>query len=108
MRPLGIATLEDKIVQRAVVEVLNAVDEVDFVDLRRVPAGTQPHDALDALAAGVTRHWCAALRNRSQRHRLTWDRMNRLATRWLPPARILHPYPDMRFDARTRGRSPVR
>ena len=50
----------------------------------------------------------AALRSRSQRHRLNWDRMNRLATRWLPPARILHPYPDIRFDARTRGRSPVR
>jgi len=29
-RPLGIATLEDKIVQRAVVEVLNAIYEVDF------------------------------------------------------------------------------
>ena len=56
----------------------------------------------------ATRHWCAALRRRSQRHRLNWERMNRLATRWLPPARILHPYPDLRFDARTRGRSPVR
>ena len=64
--------------------------------------------AVRSLRTQVTRHWCAALRNRSQRHRLTWDRMNRLATRWLPPARILHPYPDMRFDARTRGRSPVR
>ena len=31
LRPLGIATLEDKIVQRAVVEVLNAIYEVDFV-----------------------------------------------------------------------------
>jgi len=30
LRPLGIASLEDKIVQRAVVEVLNAVYEVDF------------------------------------------------------------------------------
>jgi len=30
LRPLGIAALEDKIVQRAVVEVLNAVYEVDF------------------------------------------------------------------------------
>ena len=64
--------------------------------------------AVRSFRTQVTRHWCAALRNRSQRHRLTWDRMNRLATRWLPPARILHPYPDMRFDARTRGRSPVR
>jgi hypothetical protein len=28
--------------------------------------------------------------------------------RWLPPARILHPYPETRFDVRIRGRSPVR
>jgi retron-type reverse transcriptase len=31
MRPLGIATLEDKIVQHAVVQVLNAIYEVDFL-----------------------------------------------------------------------------
>jgi len=64
--------------------------------------------AVRSFLKQVTRHWLAALRNRSQRHRLTWDRMNRLATRWLPPARILHPYPEQRFDARTQGRSPVR
>ena len=64
--------------------------------------------AVRSFRKQVTRHWCAALRNRSQRHRLNWDRMNRLATRWLPQARILHPYPDERFDVRTRGRSPVR
>ena len=41
-RPLGIASLEDKIVQRAVVEVLNAVYEVDFRGFSlRVPAGAQ-------------------------------------------------------------------
>ena len=64
--------------------------------------------AVRSFRREVTWHWLAALRNRSQRHRLTWARMNRLATRWLPPARILHPYPDMRFDVRTQGRSPVR
>jgi RNA-directed DNA polymerase len=32
-RPLGIATLEDKIAQRAVVEVLNAIYEMDFLGL---------------------------------------------------------------------------
>ena len=43
MRPLGIASLEDKIVQRAVVEVLNAVYEVDFPGLLVwVPAGARP------------------------------------------------------------------
>jgi len=53
-RPLGIASLEDKIVQRAVVEVLGAVYEVDF---RGFSYGFRPgrgaHDALDALAVGI-------------------------------------------------------
>jgi RNA-directed DNA polymerase len=65
-------------------------------------------DAIIAFRTQATRHWCRALRRRSQRSRLGWERMNRLAVRWLPPARIQHPYPDKRFDAKTRGRSPVR
>jgi len=56
----------------------------------------------------VQRHWFTALRRRSQRFRLDWARMSRLADRWLPPPRILHPWPDARFRARTRARSPVR
>jgi len=54
------------------------------------------------------KHWGRALKQRSHKSRVTWERMNRLAKRWLPPARICHPYPDQRFDVRTRGRSPVR
>jgi len=65
-------------------------------------------DAITAFRTQATRHWYRALRRRSQRTRLTWERMNRLATRWLPPARILHPWPDTRFTANTQGRSPVR
>jgi RNA-directed DNA polymerase len=65
-------------------------------------------DAIIAFRTQTTRHWCRALRRRSQRSRLDWQRMNRLADRWLPPARVKHPYPDARFDANTRGRSPVR
>jgi RNA-directed DNA polymerase len=64
--------------------------------------------AVRAFRTQATRHWCAELRRRGQRHRLDWKRMNRIATRWLPAARISHPYPGVRFDARTRGRSPVR
>ena len=64
--------------------------------------------AVRAFRNQVTRHWRAALGSRSQRGYLNWNRMNRLATRWLPQPRILHPYPDERFDVRTRGRSPVR
>ena len=55
-RPLGIATLEDKIVQRAVVEVLNAIYEVDFCGFPYgFRPGRKPHDALDALAVGIER-----------------------------------------------------
>lgn len=54
-RPLGIAALEDKIVQRATVEVLNAIYEQDFVGYSY---GFRPrrsqHDALDALAVAIT------------------------------------------------------
>ncbi len=55
-RPLGIAALEDKIVQRALVEGLNAIYEEDFLGFSYGfrPARGQ-HDALDALAAAITR-----------------------------------------------------
>ena len=56
----------------------------------------------------VIRLWYRALRRRGQRSRLDWKRMNRLVSRWLPPARLQHPWPDARFNARTQGRSPVR
>ncbi len=54
LRPLGIATLEDKIAQRAVVEVLNAVYETDFLGFSYgFRPGRGPHGALDALSAGI-------------------------------------------------------
>ena len=64
-------------------------------------------EALRAFRDKVVRHWLRALRRRSQRTRLTWQRMHRLAARWLPTVRIQHPWPDDRFRARTQGRSPV-
>ncbi|MGK2938807.1 MAG: RNA-directed DNA polymerase [Solirubrobacteraceae bacterium] len=64
--------------------------------------------ALQAFREAVTRLWLKALRRRSQRSRMTWERMRRIAGRWLPLARIQHPWPTTRFDARTQGRSPVR
>src|SRR5579863_4605449 len=55
-RPLGVASLEDKILQRALVEVLNAIYECDFVGFSYgFRPGRSPHDALDALAVGITR-----------------------------------------------------
>jgi group II intron reverse transcriptase/maturase len=64
--------------------------------------------AVAAFRNQALRHWFRALRRRSQRTRLTWTRMYHLAAPWLPPARIQHPFPRVRFDARTQGRSPVR
>ena len=56
LRPLGIAALEDKIVQQAVVSVLNAIWEEDFLGLSYCfRPGRGPHDALDALSVGLTR-----------------------------------------------------
>jgi hypothetical protein len=57
--------------------------------------------AVRAFRTQLTRHWRAALQSRSQRGYLNWNRMNRLAARWLPPPRILHPYPDERLYVRT-------
>jgi group II intron reverse transcriptase/maturase len=53
-RPLAVAALEDKIVQRAVVALLNAIYEEDFLGMSygfRPGRGT--HDALDALCVGI-------------------------------------------------------
>lgn len=56
-RPLGVMALEDKIVQRATVAVLNAVYEVDFLGFSYgFRPGRSPHRALDALnVAQLTR-----------------------------------------------------
>ena len=58
-------------------------------------------DAISAFRDELRRLWWQALRRRSQRTRCTWERMGRLSTRWLPPARIVHPHPVARFAART-------
>jgi RNA-directed DNA polymerase len=99
-RPLGIAALEDKIVQRAVVEVLNAVYEVDFRGFSYgFRPGRGPHDALDALAVGIERkrvNWVldADIRDfftkldhvwlrRFLEHRIADKRVLRLVGKWL-------------------------
>jgi group II intron reverse transcriptase/maturase len=54
MRPLGIAALEDKMVQHAVVQVLNAIYEEDFLGFSYgFRPGRSQHDALDALWVGT-------------------------------------------------------
>ncbi len=55
-RPLGVTVLEDKIVQAALVEVLHAIYEVDFLGFSYGSRpGRSPHDALDALSVGIVR-----------------------------------------------------
>jgi group II intron reverse transcriptase/maturase len=55
-RPLGVPALEDKIVQRAAVEVLGAIYEQDFLGFSYgFRPGRSPHQALDALCVGITR-----------------------------------------------------
>src|SRR5881409_1064123 len=55
LRPLGVPALEDKLVQRAVVAVLNAIYEVDFLGFSYgFRPGRSPHQALDALTVGIT------------------------------------------------------
>jgi group II intron reverse transcriptase/maturase len=62
-------------------------------------------DALGSFRTQCTRLWYKTLHRRSQKSRLTWDRMKELAQAWLPPARILHPWPEERFRVFIRGRS---
>jgi len=56
--------------------------------------------SLDTFQTQVRRAWLRALRRRSQRSRLTWKRFQRFAIFWIPQPRILHPYPNVRFDAK--------
>jgi hypothetical protein len=75
--------------------------------LASVIAGHQAYYAVpgNAKAAGAfryqaIRHWRHALGRRSQKGRVTWERMRRYVDRYLPPTRTRHPWPDKRFAAR--------
>jgi len=53
--------------------------------------------ALDVFRHHVTDLWRRTLRRRSQKDRITWARMTKLADDWLPRPMILHPWPSDRF-----------
>jgi RNA-directed DNA polymerase len=57
-------------------------------------------DSLNSFRAQVIWRWYRALRRRSQRSRMTWERFWPLVDRWIPSAKILHSHPNVRFDAR--------
>ena len=48
----------------------------------------------------VKKLWLKSLRRRSQRHRMTWERYNYHIKYWLPKPKIVHPYPEQRFNAK--------
>ena len=54
---------------------------------------------VSAFRYRVIRLWRSILIHRSQKRNLTWARMRKLADRWIPQPRVLHPYPRVRFDA---------
>lgn len=56
--------------------------------------------ALETIHREAARAWLHALRRRSQRHRMPWTRFGKLAIRWLPTPKILHPHPNERFYAK--------
>ncbi len=99
-RPLGIAALEDKIVQHAVVTILNQIYEVDFQGFSYgFRPGRSPHQALDALNVGIQRkrvNWIldADIRGffdnmshewtmKFMEHRVADNRILRLIRKWL-------------------------
>jgi RNA-directed DNA polymerase len=99
-RPIGIAALEDKIVQQAVVTILNEIYEVDFRGFSYgFRPGRSPHQALDALSVGIQRkrvNWIldADIRGffdqmshewtmKFVQHRVADRRIQRLIRKWL-------------------------
>ena len=75
--------------------------------LRQVVAGFFAYHAVPTNSAAletfhhyVTDLWRRSLRRRSQKDRITWERMAMLANDWLPKPRILHPWPNARFAVR--------
>ena len=75
--------------------------------LKSVVTGYYAYHAVptNAQAIGAYRHhvidlWRRSLKRRSQKDRMTWARMDRLAPEWLPPPHVLHPWPEDRMAVR--------
>jgi group II intron reverse transcriptase/maturase len=56
--------------------------------------------SLKSFRLEVSKRWLRALRRRSQKSRMSWAKLAALVERWLPIPKILHPYPNLRFDAK--------
>jgi group II intron reverse transcriptase/maturase len=68
-----------------------------FFAYHAVPTNSR---ALSAFRHHVSVLWKRALSRRSQRAHMTWERVLKLANDWLPQDRILHPWPNQRFDVK--------
>ena len=92
-RPLGITALEDKIVQRAVVEVMNAIYEIDFAEFSYgFRPGRSQHEALDQLYLGLTRkkvNWVLEVDIRSYFDRISWRWMIKFLEHRIADRRIV-------------------
>jgi len=66
------------------------------------------YEALDDFRYLVHWNWRRALRRRSQKGYITWERMNEIINRWLPRPKICHEHPLTRIGVIARGKSLVR
>ena len=133
-RPLGVPALEDKIVQRASVEVLNAIFEQDFLGFSYgFRPGRSAHNALDAVAVGVSTRkvgwildadiskffdtiehdWLIkfiehGVADARVVRRTSAKRLHKIVAQGLPSPRICHPYPNQRLIVTTQGSSRTR
>jgi len=76
-----------------------------YYQYHAVPGNLQQ---LGTSAGSLARLWRYVLRRRSQNSRVSWKEIGPVLDRWIPAPRTLHPYPNVRFDARIQGRSRMR
>jgi len=81
--------------------------------LNSVVVGYFAYHAVPTNARGISafryhtiQMWLKSLRRRSQRHNMSWERMNRIIDAWIPPAVIRHPWPNQRFDVKHPRQEP--
>jgi group II intron reverse transcriptase/maturase len=79
-----------------------------YFQFHAIPGNTS---RLNIFRREVLRLWFHTLRRRSQRSRLTWEKFSERLASLLPPVQVLHPYPNVRFDAKhpnIQGKNRVR
>jgi RNA-directed DNA polymerase len=56
--------------------------------------------ALSSFRYATIRHWLAVLKRRGQKRRMNWKGFGPIVRRWIPVPTIVHPHPNVRFDAK--------